>query len=45
MEREGVAVAPGAFFGSADHFRVSLGGAPEKLERGLDAIARTISEP
>ncbi len=44
MEREGVAVAPGSFFGAPDHFRVSLGGAPEKLERGLDAIAGAISE-
>lgn len=44
FERAGVAVAPGDFFGAPEHFRVALGGAPEKLARGLEAIAREISD-
>ena len=42
FDRHGVAVAPGAFFGAPSHFRVSLGGATEKLARGLEAIAEEI---
>ncbi|HKA35308.1 MAG TPA: pyridoxal phosphate-dependent aminotransferase [Thermoanaerobaculia bacterium] len=34
-----VAVAPGRFFDSPAHFRLSFGGATEKLRRGLAAIA------
>ena len=45
FERTGVAVAPGSFFGAPEHFRVSLGGATENLERGLYEIAREISDP
>ncbi|HEV2063811.1 MAG TPA: pyridoxal phosphate-dependent aminotransferase [Thermoanaerobaculia bacterium] len=35
----GVAVVSGSFFDAARHFRVSFGGATEKLHRGLAAIA------
>ena len=38
FDREGVAVAPGAFFGAPAHFRVALGGDTEKLRAGLEAI-------
>ena len=34
----GVAVAPGFFFDAPSHFRLSLGGATDKLLRGLQAI-------
>jgi aspartate/methionine/tyrosine aminotransferase len=42
LEREGVAVAPGAFFGAPAHFRVAIGGDTEKLRAGLDATASLI---
>ena len=42
FEREGVAVVPGAFFGMPTHFRVSLGGAPEKFAEGMAAIERVL---
>ena len=35
----GVAVVPGAFFEAPAHFRLSFGGATEKLREGLAAIA------
>ena len=35
LERHGVAVAPGHFFESPDHFRISLAGDPEVLAEGL----------
>jgi len=34
----GVAVVPGAFFEAPSHFRLSFGGATEKLEKGLTAL-------
>lgn len=42
FEEHGVAVAPGRFFDSPAHFRISFGGATEELRRGLDAIARCL---
>lgn len=39
LERYGTAVSPGSFFDSPAHFRISLGGATEKLRRGLDGIS------
>jgi aspartate/methionine/tyrosine aminotransferase len=41
--RYGVAVAPGSFFDSPAHFRLSLGGSAEKLRRGFDAIAECLA--
>lgn len=38
----GVAVVPGAFFDSPAHFRLSFGGATDRLARGLDATARCL---
>jgi len=40
----GVAVAPGRFFDSPSHFRVSFGGATEKLRLGLKAIRAVLDE-
>jgi aspartate/methionine/tyrosine aminotransferase len=40
---EGVAVAPGTFFGAPSHFRVSLGGTTDALAHGLDAITRSLA--
>jgi len=37
-----VAVAPGRFFDSPAHFRLSFGGATGNLRRGLAAIAATL---
>ena len=42
FEREGVAVVPGEFFGLPSHFRMSLGGSPEALREGLEAVGRTL---
>ncbi len=42
LERYGTAVSPGSFFGSPAHFHISLGGATEKLRRGLEAISRCL---
>src|SRR5262249_1394760 len=39
-----VAVAPGRFFDSPAHFRLSFGGATEKLNRGLAAVGRLLDE-
>jgi aspartate/methionine/tyrosine aminotransferase len=44
FEKHGVAVAPGRFFDSPAHFRLSFGGDTEKLYRGLTAIAQTLDE-
>jgi aspartate/methionine/tyrosine aminotransferase len=38
----GVAVVSGSFFDAASHFRVSFGGATEKVRLGLKAIARCL---
>jgi aspartate/methionine/tyrosine aminotransferase len=43
FEDHGVAVVPGSFFGAPSHFRVALGGATQKLEAGLAAIAACLS--
>ncbi len=43
LEVHGVAVAPGRFFDSPAHFRVSLGGAGGDLRRGLDAIGSCLN--
>jgi len=37
-----IAVAPGSFFDSPAHFRLSFGGSTEKLRRGLASIARCL---
>ncbi len=42
MARDGVAVAPGSFFGAPGHFRVAIGGDTGKLAEGLDGIAREL---
>jgi aspartate/methionine/tyrosine aminotransferase len=42
FRREGVAVVPGRFFGLPSHFRLSLGGATERLREGLAALSRTL---
>jgi hypothetical protein len=39
----GVAVVPGSFFESPSHFRISFGGATDALEKGLEAIARSLA--
>ena len=39
FETSRVAVAPGRFFESPSHFRLSFGGSTENLRRGLDAIS------
>jgi aspartate/methionine/tyrosine aminotransferase len=38
FEKHRVALAPGRFFDSPSHFRLSSGGATEKLRKGLSAI-------
>jgi aspartate/methionine/tyrosine aminotransferase len=47
LEHHGVAVAPGAFFDAPAHFRISLAGKTENLERGLvklsDALRSHVS--
>ena len=45
MREHGVAVVPGSFFDAPSHFRVSFGGATEKLERGLAAMTRCLDGP
>jgi aspartate/methionine/tyrosine aminotransferase len=40
----GTAVAPGHFFGAPAHFRIAFGGETAKLERGLEAIRRTLKD-
>ena len=44
LARHRVAVAPGSFFGSPAHFRLSLGGATEELRRGLASIASCLTD-
>jgi aspartate/methionine/tyrosine aminotransferase len=44
LEKHGTAVAPGAFFGAPAHFRISFGGATDRLAAGLEAIARCLDE-
>ena len=38
LDQHGVALAPGRFFESPAHFRLSLAGKPELLERGLERM-------
>jgi aspartate/methionine/tyrosine aminotransferase len=40
LDRHGVAVAPGRFFDSPAHFRISLAGKTETLERGLQVLGQ-----
>ncbi len=42
FREHGVAVAPGSFFDSPAHFRLSFGGSTENLRRGLASIARCL---
>jgi aspartate/methionine/tyrosine aminotransferase len=42
LTQHGVAVAPGRFFDAPSHFRISLGGRPEVLERGLSSISEAL---
>jgi len=44
LDRHGVAVAPGRFFESPAHFRISLAGRPEVLTKGLEGIAKALEE-
>jgi aspartate/methionine/tyrosine aminotransferase len=44
FEEDGVAVVSGEFFGLPDHFRVSLGGPPEAVRDGLQALGRRLQE-
>jgi aspartate/methionine/tyrosine aminotransferase len=44
LERYGTAVVPGAFFGAPAHFRISFGGATDRLAAGLDTIARCLGD-
>ena len=42
LDDHGVAVAPGHFFDLPAHFRLSLAGRPETLERGLERLAAAL---
>jgi aspartate/methionine/tyrosine aminotransferase len=44
LNQHGVAVAPGRFFESPAHFRISLAGRPEALETGLTALGTASRE-
>jgi aspartate/methionine/tyrosine aminotransferase len=43
FEEHGVALAPGSFFGAPDHFRISVAGRTDLLEKGLDLIGRVLA--
>ena len=43
FEEHGVALASGSFFGAPDHFRISLAGKTDLLEKGLDLIGRVLA--
>jgi hypothetical protein len=43
LDRFGVAVAPGHFFEAPEHFRISLGCAPEVLDEGLRRIGEALA--
>jgi len=43
LTRHGVAVAPGHFFDAPAHFRISLGGDPRIVERGLAALSAALN--
>ena len=44
FEKHSVAVAPGRFFDSPSHFRISAAGRTETLEAGLERIGKALSE-
>lgn len=44
LEKYGTAVVPGAFFGAPAHFRISFGGATDRLAAGLEAVARCLDD-
>jgi aspartate/methionine/tyrosine aminotransferase len=44
LTNHGVAVAPGRFFELPAHFRISLAGAPAKLDEGLSKLEATLRE-
>lgn len=44
LDRHGVALAPGAFFDAPAHFRISLAGASELLEKGLERLGHALEE-
>jgi aspartate/methionine/tyrosine aminotransferase len=44
VSRHGVAVAPGRFFDSPSHFRISVAGRTETLEAGLERIGKALAE-
>jgi aspartate/methionine/tyrosine aminotransferase len=44
LEREfETSVAPGRFFEAPAHFRIAIGGAPDRVARGLDALDRALA--
>ncbi len=43
-DRYDTTVAPGRFFGLADHFRLALGCAPPVLAAGLERLGRALDE-
>jgi len=45
LRDHGVALVPGVFFDSPSHFRIAYGGAPEDVEKGLEAIAACLAAP
>jgi aspartate/methionine/tyrosine aminotransferase len=45
FENHSVAVAPGRFFDSPAHFRLSFGGATDKLRQGLASLASCLADP
>jgi aspartate/methionine/tyrosine aminotransferase len=44
LDVHGIAVAPGRFFESPAHFRISLAGRPEVLAKGLEGMAKALEE-
>jgi hypothetical protein len=42
LDRHGVAVAPGHFFDAPAHFRISLAGRAEALEKGLELLGKAL---
>jgi aspartate/methionine/tyrosine aminotransferase len=44
LEKTGVAVTPGHFFGAPRHFRIAFGGAPDVVAAGLAALERFLDK-
>lgn len=44
LRRHRTVIAPGRFFGMADHFRIGLGGEAAELRRGLTNLRRVLGE-